>query len=84
VDFFERRQIPFTVGVNCFDGAPRYEAHEVREALDVDERVPIVLCDVRTRESSKQVLVTLLEYLLTSKTHPAVPSETSSSIQRRG
>lgn len=81
VDFFERRKIPFVVGVNCFDGAPVYEAREVREALDVDERVPVVLCDVRTRESSKQILVTLLEYLLTSGTDAAAAPEASSSIQ---
>lgn len=65
VDFFERRKIPFLVGVNCFEGAPVYEVHEVQDALEVDEGVPIVLCDVRTRESGKQVLVTLLEHLLT-------------------
>jgi hypothetical protein len=68
VDFFERREIPFMVAVNCFDGAPVYEVHEVREALDVEDSVPIVLCDVRSRQSSKQVLVTLLEYLLRSRT----------------
>lgn len=78
VDFFERRQIPFMVGVNCFDGAPVYEAQEVREALDIDEGVPVVLCDVRSRHSSKQVLVTLLEHLIRSNA-PAVTSSDSSS-----
>ena len=66
VDFFERRQIPFMVGVNCFDGAPVYEAQEVRDALDIDEDIPIVLCDVRSRQSSKQILIALLEYLIRS------------------
>src|SRR5438067_8323795 len=34
VDFFERRNLPFVVGVNCFDGAYRYGTEEVRQALD--------------------------------------------------
>ncbi|MGH4013953.1 MAG: GTP-binding protein [Pseudonocardiaceae bacterium] len=80
VDFFERRQIPFMVGVNCFDGAPVYEAQEVRDALDIDEGVPIVLCDVRSRHSSKQVLVTLLEYLITSTAHAIATSDSSSTM----
>lgn len=67
VDFFERRRIPFIVGVNCFDGAPRYSAVEVRQALDLDDRVPVALCDVRTRDSAKQVLVQLLEHLISSQ-----------------
>lgn len=81
VDFFERRQIPFMVGVNCFDGAPVYDAHEVRDALNIDEGVPIVLCDVRSRVSGKDVLVTLLEYLIRSRSNPATLSEASSPRQ---
>jgi signal recognition particle receptor subunit beta len=64
IDFFERRNIPFVIAVNCFDGAARYEMAEVREALDVGPDVPIALCDARDRESAKEVLVTLLEYVL--------------------
>jgi signal recognition particle receptor subunit beta len=64
VDFFEHRGIPFVLAVNCFDGAPRYPVDEVRDALDIDPRVPIVLCDVRGRESNKAVLVALLEHLM--------------------
>ena len=30
VDYFEHRQMPFMVGVNCFDGARRYRAKDVR------------------------------------------------------
>jgi uncharacterized protein len=63
VDFFERRHIPFVVGVNCFDGAPRYTTEEVREAVDVSG-APIVLCDVRDRQSSKNVLIALTEHVL--------------------
>jgi uncharacterized protein len=65
VDYFEQRGTPFVVAVNCFDGAPRYEAEEVRSALDLDPMVPLVLCDARDRGSVKRVLVTLVQYLLT-------------------
>jgi uncharacterized protein len=64
LDFFERRGIPFIVGVNCFDGAPIYTPEEVGEALDVDPSIPILLCDVRQRESSKELLITLTEHVL--------------------
>ena len=64
VDFFESRNIPFIVAVNCFDGADIYEEDEVRQALDIGAHVPVQLCDARDRGSSKQVLVRLLEYLM--------------------
>jgi len=63
VDFFEQRGIPFIVGVNCFHGAQHYRADEVRIALDVSGAV--LMCDARKRESSKQVLITLVEHVLT-------------------
>jgi uncharacterized protein len=62
VDYFERRLIPFVVGVNCFDGARRYHPEQVRSALALDPGVPVLLCDARTRSSCRDVLVTLVEY----------------------
>ena len=47
VDYFESKQIPFVVGVNSFEGAPRYAIEEVREALGVPPAVPVVECDAR-------------------------------------
>ncbi|MFI9812006.1 GTP-binding protein [Saccharothrix variisporea] len=64
IDFFERRGIPFVIGVNCFEGSHRYEADEVRRALDVDDAIPVVLCDARERESSKAVLVSLIQHTM--------------------
>jgi signal recognition particle receptor subunit beta len=64
VDFFERRGLPFIVAVNCFDDAYRYGTEEVRMALDLDPYVPIMLCDARERESTKQVLVTLMHHVM--------------------
>jgi uncharacterized protein len=68
VDYFEKHRLPFIVAINCFDGAPRYDLAEVRGALDLDPRVPAVLCDARKMDSVKQVLVTLLEHVLASRT----------------
>jgi uncharacterized protein len=81
VDFFERRKIPFMVAVNCFDNAPVYESHEVREALDIDKEIPTVMCDVRRRDSSKQVLITLLEYLISLTMSATASAKESSPIQ---
>ncbi|MFE9328114.1 ATP/GTP-binding protein [Nocardia sp. NPDC052278] len=64
VDFFENRGIPFIVGVNCFDNAPRYSVEQVRDALDLEPHTPVHLCDVRRRDSSKDILVNLVEYLI--------------------
>ena len=64
IDFFERRGIPFLIAVNCFDGAYSYTVDEVRQALDVDPVIPIVLCDARARASSKNVLVELIQYTM--------------------
>jgi uncharacterized protein len=63
LDFFESRGILFIVAVNCFDGADIYDEGEVRNALDIAGHVPIQFCDARDRDSCKQVLVRLLEYL---------------------
>jgi signal recognition particle receptor subunit beta len=64
IDFFERRNIPFVIGVNRFAGSPEYTIEEVRQALDVDAVVPILICDVRRRESSKTLLVALTEHVI--------------------
>ncbi|MFI6349782.1 GTP-binding protein [Streptomyces sp. NPDC050560] len=64
VDYFERRGIPFVVAVNCFEGSARHTAEAVRDALDLDEGVPVVLCDARERESVKEVLVGVVEHAI--------------------
>src|SRR3954447_25258113 len=64
IDYFERRRLPFIIGVNCFDGAIRYDTEEIRAALDLDPKIPVILCDVRKRESGKQVLIALVEHVL--------------------
>ncbi|SFS43089.1 GTP-binding protein [Saccharopolyspora flava] len=64
IDYFEGRGLPFIIGVNCFNGTQIYDPEEVRRALDIDENVPIMLCDARQRESNKQLLTTLMEHVM--------------------
>jgi uncharacterized protein len=64
VDYFERRRLPFIVAINVFDDAPRYDADDVRIALDLDPNVPVLLCDARRRDSVKDVLITLVQHVL--------------------
>ncbi len=61
VNYFETRDLPFIVAVNCFDDAPRYDLAEIRLALDLDEDVPLVLADAREQGSAKETLIRLVE-----------------------
>lgn len=64
IDYFERRGVPFVVAVNCFGGERTHRSEDIAIALDLDPGVPVVLCDVRRRESAKEVLVALMEHVL--------------------
>jgi hypothetical protein len=65
VDFFEQRSLPYVVGINCFDGVQAHGIEDVRDALTIAPDVPIMPCDARSRESTKQLLIALVEYVLT-------------------
>jgi signal recognition particle receptor subunit beta len=62
IDYFEHRSIPFVIAVNQFPGARSYRTEEVATALDLDEGIPVVLCDARVRASGKEVLIALVEH----------------------
>jgi len=64
IDYFERRNTPFVVALNCFAGTRRYQQDEVRRALDLDVHVPIVSCDARERGSCRDGLVTLVDHAI--------------------
>jgi signal recognition particle receptor subunit beta len=64
VDYFEDRDIPFLVAVNKFAGSQEYRIDDIRDALDIDERRPIVFCDARQRESVRRTLVSLVRHAL--------------------
>ncbi|TDC73863.1 ATP/GTP-binding protein [Actinomadura sp. 7K507] len=64
VDYFERRGVPFIIGVNRFEGAGNHTAQQVRDALDLAPDIPVISCDVRDREDAKRVLITLVEHIM--------------------
>jgi signal recognition particle receptor subunit beta len=61
VDYFESRQIPFVVAVNCFDGVARHQIEDVREALAIPAHVPMLYTDARTRAATKQALISVVQ-----------------------
>ncbi|MFD8245629.1 ATP/GTP-binding protein [Nocardia sp. NPDC059691] len=67
VDYFESRRVPFVVAVNCFDGADRYAPAEIGAALSLPPHVPVLFCDARDRQSCKDVLVCLFEYIVAAR-----------------
>ena len=71
IDRLESHKMPFVVAVNRFDG-PDPPLDRVRTALAISDDVPLVDCDARQRESSKNVLITLVRYLTNLSAKPAV------------
>jgi hypothetical protein len=68
VDFFEHRNLPFLIAVNEFDGAQRYPAGAVREALTLPAHIPVINVDARDRRSATDALIAVSEYALQSLT----------------
>jgi signal recognition particle receptor subunit beta len=62
IDYFERRKISFLVAVNMFFGKEEYDEDEIRGALHLSDRIPLVWCDARDRESVKDVLLDLIRH----------------------
>ncbi|HEU5127109.1 MAG TPA: ATP/GTP-binding protein [Glycomyces sp.] len=67
IDFFEHRKLPYLVAVNCFDGKQMHDLQDIRDALQVSQDVPLMYTDARNRESTKQVLIKLVEYVLSMR-----------------
>src|SRR5215467_8999987 len=53
IDFFEDRQLPYVIAINCFDRVLHHRVDDVRDALTIEQTVPVVTCDARDRESTK-------------------------------
>ncbi|GAA2165173.1 MULTISPECIES: GTP-binding protein [Glycomyces] len=67
IDFFEHRKLPYLVAVNCFDGKQLHDLNDIRDALQISHDVPVMYTDARNRESTKQVLIKLVEYVLSMR-----------------
>jgi signal recognition particle receptor subunit beta len=64
IDFFEDRQLPYIVAINCFERVLHHRVEDVRDALTIEPSVPVVTCDARDRESTKESLITLVEHAM--------------------
>nr|WP_045306415.1 ATP/GTP-binding protein [Saccharothrix sp. ST-888] len=81
IDRLEHHGTPFIVARNNF-AEPEHTLQEVREALDLPDEVPLVDCDARDRESSKQVLIELVRYLY--RLAGAEPAPATGAADRAG
>ncbi|MGH3815162.1 MAG: ATP-binding protein, partial [Pseudonocardiaceae bacterium] len=61
---FEDRGLQYLLGVNCFDAVHSHSIHYVPEALAIDSAIPIIPCDARERESTKNTLIALVEHAM--------------------
>ncbi|WP_432509733.1 GTP-binding protein [Kineococcus sp. SYSU DK001] len=64
LDYFEKIGLPFVLAVNSFAGRSQLTLDQVRAAANVDPAVPVVAVDARSREDVKQVVLTLLQLIL--------------------
>jgi uncharacterized protein len=67
VDYFENAGVPFLIGINGFHGRFQHDAGDVREALSVKPRVPIIRCDARRRASTKNALISLVQHAMAAQ-----------------
>ncbi|MGW5655197.1 GTP-binding protein [Streptomyces humi] len=74
IDRLEKHGTPFIVACNDFGGAV-HTREAVRHALDLDPQVPLVNCDARSRESGKQVLITLVQHVKNRYAGPSAPAD---------
>ena len=77
IDYFEKRRIPFLVAINLFDGQLTHSIDDVREALAVDPSVPIKVCDARTRDAVRDLLIALVQHAIRTST-PFTPARNGS------
>ncbi len=64
VDYFEAKSLPFVVAVNCFEGMRHHSLESITQALNLAPDVPVIACDARRRDSSRDVLVALAEHAI--------------------
>ena len=64
IDYFEKRNIPFVVAVNKFEGVLSHDLNDVRQALQLPAGIPVVECDAREWESVKETLLVLFDLIV--------------------
>ncbi|MEE8599475.1 GTP-binding protein [Euzebya tangerina] len=64
VNYFEQRDIPFVVALNCFDGNVLHSPDAVRQALQVTEDTPVLLTDARDKSQVKVALASVVRHAM--------------------
>ena len=64
IDYFESRDVPFVIALNCFHGQVTHAIEEVRDALQIDAGVPMILMDARDRDSVRATLIELVRHAM--------------------
>jgi signal recognition particle receptor subunit beta len=64
LDFCEAHGIPFVVAVNRFDGQLAHDLDSVRRALVLDDHIPVLAVDARSRADAKRALIALVQHAL--------------------
>ena len=67
LDYFENAGVPFLIGINGFHGMFPHGTGDVQEALSVHPGVPIIQCDARRRASTKNALISLVQYAMATQ-----------------
>ncbi|MBL3666654.1 ATP/GTP-binding protein [Streptomyces sp. M2CJ-2] len=64
LDYFESCGLPYIVAVNHFDETELFEPDDVREALTIPDRIPVMIMDARRRISVVETLLSLVGHAL--------------------
>ncbi|MFE4654262.1 ATP/GTP-binding protein [Streptomyces sp. NPDC056707] len=67
VDYFEKLRLPFVVAVNSFDGEIAHDLDAIRWALAIDDNIPVVPFDARSRLSVRDALLVILGVALNQR-----------------
>ena len=65
IDYFEKRETPFIVAVNPFDGHRSHRLGDIRSALQIGDDIPMLFTDARERSDVKDAMVAVVEHALT-------------------
>jgi uncharacterized protein len=83
IDYFEQRRLPFLVAVNTFDGVLTHSPDDIREALALSDDTAVLVCDARDRESTKTILIRLVEHVMErTATHLSLPVTARPALPR--
>ena len=64
LDYFESCGLPYVVAVNHFDGSELFDPEDVREALSVPRRIPVMIMDARRKIPVIETLLSLVGHAL--------------------